>query len=120
MIRFIKTLFIQTLFLSPVIVFGQGFGQTPVALNVTPPSTSGGTILNIFNYVLGFIGTVIVAYLLYGVFRYLTAEGNEDQLKESKSTMLGALISLFAIGLSVALINFIIGALSGNLGNGGL
>lgn len=104
----------------PLFVFGQGFGQAPVPLNIVPPVNSGANVLNIVNYVLGFIGAIVIAYLIYGIFRYLTASGNEDQLKESKSTMMGALISIFAIGLSAALISFITNAISGNLNSGSL
>jgi len=120
MSNFIKTIFIQPILFFPTIVLGQGLKQAPVPLNIVPPSGSGATILNILNFVFGFIGAIVVAYLIYGIFRYLTAGGNEDQLAESKSTMMGALISIFAIGISAALINFVINAISGNLNNGGL
>jgi hypothetical protein len=118
--NFLKTFFVQIFLFFPLFVFGQGFGQAPVPLNIASPVNSGANILNIVNYVLGFIGAIVIAYLIYGVFRYLTASGNEDQLKESKSTMTGALISIFAIGLSAALINFVANAISGNLNSGSL
>jgi hypothetical protein len=70
--------------------------------------------------VLGFVGAIVIAYLIYGIFRYFTADNNEDQLAESKSTMFGALISIIAVGVSAALINFVINAISGNLNSGGL
>lgn len=115
-----KVFFVQAILFIPAVVFGQGFGQVPVPLNVLPSSNSGSTILNVLNYVLGFIGAIIIAYLIYGIFRYFTASNNEDQLAESKSTMFGALISIIAIGVSVALINFVVNAISGNLSSGGL
>lgn len=118
--KFLKTFFIQTLLFFPIVVFGQGFGQASVPLNVVPTSGSGNTVLNILNYALGFIGTIVIAYLIYGIFRYFTAGTNDDQLKEAKSTMMGAVISIVAIGVSAALINFFVNAISGNLNSGGL
>lgn len=118
--NFLKIFFIQTALFFPAIVFGQGFGQAPLPLNVVSSSGSGGDILNILNYVLGFIGAIIIAYLLYGFFRYFTAGTNEDQLAESKSTITGSIISILAIGVTAALINFVVSAITGNLNTGGL
>lgn len=99
----------------------QGFGQAPVPapINIAPPADFGTSILNIINYILGFIGVVALAFFIYGVFRYITAGSNEDQLAESKGTMSMSLIGILIMGAVTALINFVVGLVTGSIGSGG-
>ncbi|MDO8511671.1 MAG: hypothetical protein Q7S57_00185 [bacterium] len=96
----------------------QGFGQAPAPINIAPPADFGTSILNVINYILGFIGVVALAFFFYGVFRYITAGSNEDQLAESKGTMTGSLLGILIMGVSATLINFVVGFFTGSIGVG--
>ncbi|MDO8511670.1 MAG: hypothetical protein Q7S57_00180 [bacterium] len=84
---------------------------------VTPDGTSKGDlpsiIMNIINYVLGIVGVVALAYLIYGGFRYITSGGNETVVEEAKSIIINAIIGIVVIGVAAALVNFVIGAVGG-------
>ena len=104
----------------PAFALAQGFGQAPVPapINIAPPADFATSILNVVNYVLGFIGVVALAFFIYGVFRYITAGSNEDQLAESKGTMTSALLGILIMGAAAALINFVVGIMTGSVGGG--
>lgn len=102
----------------PSLALAQGFGQVPAPINIAPPADFGTSILNIVNYVLGFIGVVALAFFIYGVFRYITAGSNEDQLAESKGTMFSALLGILIMGAVATLINFVVGIMTGSIGGG--
>lgn len=104
----------------PSFVSAQGFGQTsvPAPINIAPPANFATTILGVINYVLGFIGIIALAFFCYGVFRYITAGSNEDQLAESKGTMSSALLGILIMGVAATLINFVAGILTGSIGGG--
>lgn len=113
-----KKIIIFSLYFIPVWVSAQGFGQVAAPINIAPPADFSTTILNVINYILGFIGVVALAFFIYGVFRYITAGSNEDQLAESKGTMTSAMIGILIMGVSAALINFVVGVLTGSIGGG--
>lgn len=66
------------------------------------------TIINIINAVLGVIGLVAVIFVVYGGFLYLTSAGDAGKVKKGKDTLLYACIGLVIVGLSFAIVNFVI------------
>jgi len=107
-------------FIIPSLALAQGFGQVtaPAPINIAPPTDFSTTILNVINYVLGFIGVIALAFFIFGVFRYITAGTNEDQLAEAKGTMTGSLIGILVMAGAAALINFVVGLITGSIGGG--
>ena len=105
-------------FFIPSFALAQGFGQVPAPINIAPPADFSTTILNVVNYILGFIGIVALAFFIFGVFRYITAGTNEDQLAEAKGTMTSALIGILIMAGAAALINFVVGIFTGSIGGG--
>jgi len=83
---------------------------------VTVTSSGSGdlasTIFNIINSALGIAALVALAYLIYGGFRFITAGDNDDAIGESKRIIYSALVGLIIMGISSALINYIVFALS--------
>ena len=67
---------------------------------------------NIINAVLGIIGLVLLIYLIYGGFLWMTAGGDEGNVKKAKDMIKNAIIGLVVIMAAVSISSFVIGALS--------
>lgn len=66
------------------------------------------TIMTIVNALLVLMGVVAAIYLVLGGIRYITSDGDGGQAEQAKATILSAIIGLIVIGLSAAIVNFII------------
>lgn len=66
---------------------------------------------NIINIALGFLGILLLAYLLYAGFLWMTAGGDEGQVKKAKETIQRAIIGLIIIAAAFAISNFVLQAL---------
>lgn len=77
-----------------------------------------GKIGGVINIVLGILGVVAVAYIIYAGFKWVTAAGNEDHVKEAKSTIKNAIIGIAIVFLSYVIINFVVDQLSTMPGDG--
>ncbi len=63
---------------------------------------------NVINVVLGFLGIVLLFYFLYGGFKWMTAGGEEEGVKEAKTMIRNAVIGLVIIMASYALTSFVL------------
>lgn len=77
------------------------------------------TIVTIVNVLLGLVGIVAAIYLVLGGVRYVMSEGEEDQTEKAKKTIIYALIGIIVIGISAALVNFVISDVIGGASDGG-
>ncbi|MFA6896884.1 MAG: pilin [Patescibacteria group bacterium] len=59
---------------------------------------------NTTNWILGFVGLVAILALIFGGVQYLTAAGNEDQVRDAKATIKNAIIGLVIAGLAYAIV----------------
>ncbi len=66
---------------------------------------------NIINVVLGFLGIVLLFYLIYGGFKWMTSGGSEDGVKQAKTMIQNAIIGLVIIVSSYAISTFVLGQL---------
>jgi hypothetical protein len=57
---------------------------------------------------LGLVGLIAVIAVIYGGVRYILSGGDEDAAKDAKRIILYAVIGLIVIGLSAAIVNFVI------------
>jgi len=85
-----------------------------------PPSTEGydptltqetnlrDYVVNVVNFVLGFLGLVAVIVVIYGGYLYVTAAGVEDQTTKGKKSVSYAMIGIIIILISFALVNTVI------------
>ncbi|MBU4421767.1 pilin [Patescibacteria group bacterium] len=64
---------------------------------------------------LGIVGSIALLMFLYGGFLWLTSTGNEQKITKGKSVLVWAVIGLAVIFMSYAAVNFVIGALTGNI-----
>lgn len=69
---------------------GSGFAEA----NETTLSSTAGQIVGIL---LGFLGIVFVILIIYAGFKWMTAAGNEDKVKEARSTITRATIGLIIV-----------------------
>ena len=61
-----------------------------------------------FNYVLGILGSLVFLVFVYGGVLWLTSAGNEERIKNGTQTMFWAVIGVFVIFGSYAIISLII------------
>jgi len=68
------------------------------------------------NIVLGFLGIVLLAILIYAGFVWMTAGGDTDKVKTARASIVNAIAGLLVIAASYAITTFVIsqlGAISG-------
>ena len=78
----------------------------------------GDLIAQVVKAALGLTAVLAVAYIVYGGFLYITAAGDESQIKAGKQAVIGAVIGIVVIGVAYALVAFVLGAIGGG-GSGG-
>ena len=67
------------------------------------------TVVNIIQWVLGFLGLIAVIFILYGGFLWLTSGGNEDKISKAKKTITAAVVGLIIVLLAWAIVIFVVG-----------
>ena len=81
---------------------------------VAPEGTARGelipAIVGIINVALLFVGILAGVFLIYGGLQYIMSRGDERAAEKAKATILYAVIGLIVIGLSAAIVNFVVGA----------
>jgi len=68
------------------------------------PNNLASAILNVTNWILGFIGLIAVLIIIWGGVLYLTAAGNEDQTATAKKTISWGIMGLVIAGLAYAIV----------------
>jgi cysteine-rich repeat protein len=76
-------------------------------------------IARIIRYVLTFLGVVLLGYLIYGGFLFMTAGGEADKVTKAKRTIINAIVGMAIILMSWAIATFIISTLLGAVTGGG-
>ena len=69
------------------------------------------SIVNIVNIFLVLAGLVAGVFLIIGGVQYIISRGDESAAEKAKNTILFAVIGLIVIGLSAAVVNFVVGAI---------
>ena len=78
------------------------WGHTNAPLNVQ--TDIEGAIMNITNYILGFIAIIATLVIIFGGVTYLTAGGNEDNVAKAKQTIAAGVIGMVIAGLAYAMV----------------
>lgn len=65
------------------------------------------TAVDIIKYLIGFLGIIATAIILYGGFIWMTATGNDDRIKKAKSIIIGGVIGLAVVLASYAIVSII-------------
>lgn len=61
-------------------------------------------IMNITNYILGFIAIIATLVIIFGGITYLTAGGNEDNVAKAKQIIASGIIGMIIAGLAYAMV----------------
>lgn len=62
------------------------------------------------NAILLFVGLIAAIFLIFGGVQYITSAGDDQKTATAKKTILYAIVGLIVIGLSVAIVNFVVDA----------
>lgn len=73
-----------------------------------PLTTIAGRIINV---ALGFLGVVLLAYLLYAGFLWMTSGGESTKADQAKTMIRNAIIGLIIIVAAFAISNFVLTSL---------
>jgi len=95
---------------------GSGPGQLNLPSNNTLQPVA--VITNIINIFLGLLGLLAVIIVLIGGFKWMTANGVEDKVKNAKKTIEYGLIGMGIILLSYVIVRLVLGAIY-KVGTGG-
>ena len=68
------------------------------------PTDIKKAIMNVTNWILGFIAIVATLVIIYGGVQYLTAGGNEDNVANAKKTISFGIIGIVICGLAYAMV----------------
>ena len=81
--------------------------------STTDPSqtTLIGLSQNVIKAVLSIVGIVFLGFALYAGIRWMTAQGNEENVTKSKDTLQAAIIGMIIIALSYAITTLVFGLL---------
>ncbi len=90
----------------------QGLGVAGKAAGFNDQLSITTLVANGINLTLALSGIVLVSLLVYGGFLYLTAAGNPDTVKKSKSLMINAVIGIVIITSAYALSRFVLDAVA--------
>jgi len=66
---------------------------------------------NILNYLLGFVGVILLIMLIYGGILWMTAGGNEENTKKAKGYIVNSIIGLIVVLASYAILRYVYDAL---------
>lgn len=66
------------------------------------------TVINVVQWVLGFLGLVAVIMILIGGFQWMTAGGNEEKVASAKKIISAAVIGLIVVLLAWAIVIFVV------------
>ncbi len=66
------------------------------------------TINTIIDVVLGILGILAVAYIIYGGFMFTTAAGDANKTKKARETIMYGVIGLVVALLAFAIVNFVL------------
>ena len=68
------------------------------------PTDIRQAIMNITNWILGFVAIIATLVVIYGGVLYLTATGNEEAVEKAKKTMSYGIIGIVICGLAYAIV----------------
>lgn len=115
--RIFKIVSVASLFLVPAFVLAADLGLGN-AKGIGLQGDLPGMIATIIKYALGLVGAIALAMIVYGGFLYITAAGDQKQIEKAKIVIIYAVIGIVVIGVSYALVQFVVGAFNGTSGSG--
>jgi len=84
-------------------IVGQNIGLGTTDIRVT--------VARIINVAMGLLGVVAVLIILLGGFKWMTAGGNDEKVKEARKLIISGIIGLVIILCAYAIANFVVGSI---------
>ncbi len=93
--------------------------------DLKPDSGSSGEYIpaiigNLINAVLSVIGILLLVYLIYAGFLWMTSGGEDKKAEQAKTMIKNAIIGLLIIATSFVIADFVLNAMIQALGGGGV
>ena len=104
---------------SATMVQASAWEQAQKVLNKGGDAAYGATpelpvvIGNIINVALGIVGVVLVYILVNAGYHYMTANGNDTDVKKAKDRIVAGIVGLIIVFMAYAISNFVITKLVG-------
>jgi uncharacterized membrane protein YjgN (DUF898 family) len=76
-----------------------------------PTAPLQATVARIINAALGLLGLVAVVIILIGGFKWMTAMGNDDNVKKAKALIIQGVIGLIIVVCAYAIAQFVLSAI---------
>lgn len=115
-------LLVASLLITPTLVFAEitaessGLAAAGAGSGLDTGCSDAGCINvvigRVINVVIGFLGIVLLCLFLYAGFVWMTAGGDEENVKKAKQLILNAVIGYFIIGGAYALTSFVLSNLA--------
>ena len=107
-----KSLVLGLLLLS-LVVAPQVMATTNGLLMASPPAgvtnqDLAGIIVNVTNWILGFITIIAVLMIIWGGVQYLTAAGDEGAVEKAKHPITYAVLGLIVVGIAYAIVQVVV------------
>lgn len=64
-------------------------------------------LASLINFILGLLGVILLVYIMLAGFYWMTAGGNEDNVKKAKTMMMNATVGLIIVIASFAIATFV-------------
>jgi lysylphosphatidylglycerol synthetase-like protein (DUF2156 family) len=97
---------------------GKGLNATNTGQGPRNLTGSNGVFLTVVNVLLFIIGAISVIMLIYGGIRYTVSGGDTAAVTAAKNTILYAIVGLIIAFFAYAIVNFVIGSLTGGFTGG--
>ncbi len=108
--QYLQELFINTANAAEGLVEG-GLKNSAKTASLSTQASLPQIIGNILNYLLGFVGVILLIMLIYGGILWMTAGGSEDNMKKAKGYIVNSIIGLIVILASYAILKYVYDAL---------
>lgn len=80
--------------------------------NTTSKDISAMALLKqVTGWVLGIVGAIAVLFIIYGGFRYITAQGNSQQMDTAKNIIIKAIIGLVIVVVAYVIVQVVVTAM---------
>jgi len=98
---------LSLIFLIPSISFAVDTGLESAKGNLLS-GTLPSIIAQIINGLLSILGTLFIVLIIYGGFKWMTSQGNEDKVKKARELMINATIGVIIVLLAYLIVKTVI------------
>ncbi|MBU1202586.1 pilin [Patescibacteria group bacterium] len=95
-----------------------GLEEAANASNLIKGVSPQQMIARIINALLSLLGMLFTVLIIWGGFKWMTSQGNSQQVDEAKSIIKNSVIGLVIVVMAYAIASFVLRALADNAGTG--